>query len=593
MSVEKQTEDSPTSAIPQKIEQEKSSMEEASCNEEETVEITSPTSAGLDGVTETEMSVETEMVTSEARTWFAALSNEERVVALGFMDGPFLATLFDCSPWSANSPEKANAPVGEYQFLRRFDRDSYGPRNTLNAEDIGTTDRSMLMANSLWIYISKSATQVAHPFLPLFLPVDSGGLDWSHKVNLKEVKEKYAFFTKEMMKSDVGDESASSKLKSKDEGEVKKGTDEDGKERRLESDAFRIRSGSESQLGNVAKESGEATTTTKSVNEAVPPICDHMCVVFPSAFKFVSGKSVDERECIPYVTVKPTYLDASDGELLLSLDASARSLFGTPFLCNEFSQSRVSTAWLDRLARGSGATTKEVTEVSCFALLLSRLESAVWVAFEQQKRGSHVDSTTSVEIMTSSDRKLHRRRQQKDYAWAQETKVGGEERRQRRTFAEGSVPTVLMTDLMSHARASNILSVTVETAVLERLISPFTEAFFDTDFRAEPHNNLGSLFLTPLSWLARRRHERFDFARLDGAVDVTLRRIKEHGLSLTTEAETPAGVVSKQAPVQDVVEDEDAEKDCGPTAMPTKKKRKKRNKRRVSLPYLPRDRIEL
>jgi hypothetical protein len=119
MSVEKQSGDSPTSTISQQnVEQQQVPVKEEAVP---TVTMECPDASMATfrrDVSRRKVfgeELKAKAATETTRCWFDGLSSEERLWALSFSDGPFLATLLDLASWSsATGGTFPASSVGEY-----------------------------------------------------------------------------------------------------------------------------------------------------------------------------------------------------------------------------------------------------------------------------------------------------------------------------------------------------------------------------------------------------------------------------------------------------------------------------------------------
>jgi hypothetical protein len=344
----------------------------------------------------------------------------------------------------------------------------------------------------------------------------------------------------------------------------------------VDSDSCRIRGQSEEESSDWGNE------VTESVDSLgfVRAIFDQICVVFPSAFKHVSGTF--SGVLYPHVTMSPSFLEKTSGEeLLLAFDDVARVAFGTPFLHYESSASKSSFLMLFQRLVSSGDT-----EVPLYVLLLSRFQMAIFEKFEKhQKCLSETESVfVDVALLDSNEGK-----ELSSYESESSTIVQKEDE----DFQGGSQLISLMGDVASHAHAMDDLAVTIDTNTLKEFMAPFVSICF-TEGNSFSADRLEHLVLTPLSWLlhARQKNGAVDFEAWDIALQSALTRMRHHGSSakalpieLKEATSAPEDVVQENVPTETSTVSEagaSAGDDVTTSTVGDHKRKKKQRRRRVS-----------
>lgn len=352
----------------------------------------------------------------------------------------------------------------------------------------------------------------------------------------------------------------------------------------VDSASCRIRGQSEENFSDSGN--SEVTESVDSLG-FVLAIFDQICVVFPSAFKHVSGTFGGVH--YPYVTMSPSCLDKSSGEeLLLAFDVVARVAFGVPFLHHESNASKSSFLGLFQRPMPSG----EDIEVPLYAFLLSRFQIAVFEEFEKhQKYLSKTESVSvAVALLDSNESLLDSNESEELSSFESESSISVQ--KEVEDFRGGPQLFGLMGDVVSHAHAMDDLAVTIDTNTLKDFMAPFVSICFAEGNRFSS-DRLEHLVLTPLSWMlhARQKSGVVDFQALDIALHSALTRMSHHGSSseaslkeLLEATPAPEGISRVDFPTKTsaVSEIGAAEEDVTDTTAGDQKKKKKNRKRRVS-----------
>ena len=333
-----------------------------------------------------------------------------------------------------------------------------------------------------------------------------------------------------------------------------------------DSDAFRI----PSENASSAKAAQSTKPLKKELGKSPQMFLDHVCTLFPSLLKHVSGE-IDGDDHHPFVTINPVYLEnTSSEELILLLDAMGQEASKAPFLSKaktnnatigrEEKQSEEKTAendtqfWLDSLLANESGTHSEdsqSSEVPLYALLIARMEFAVFESYQKSKGRLQMFSEANKDESTA-------------YPKEGEGSVKSSSSQPKYVTAAliGDVRNCLR--LLKEGRPSSDQG-------LDEIMQPVVDAFLGGT--PSVLCSAESLLFTPLSWLAlsSKTGSGIDFASLDAAILSAL-----HQATSGTRPSKGSKDSSTVAPPE--------ESGAGPESVngQGKKKKKRKNRRKVS-----------
>jgi hypothetical protein len=222
-------------------------------------------------------------------------------------------------------------------------------------------------------------------------------------------------------------------------------------------------------------------------------VFDHAAIIFPSAFKHISGG----EESYPHVTVRPSYFATTgDEEQILALTESE-----TDFLHFENLDSENDPLdWLRRFYRLHGGDQAPLS-----SLLLARFESSIWESFLEFEhfKSRRQDSTRNLELGESA------------------TVTGINEVRRHLLSNLG--------DVLSHCGALNDLSMTIDSTTLSMFVSPFVDVCLPMNAASPKTNQIENVILVPMSWILSASELGVTLESLNDAVDICLKRMENHG----------------------------------------------------------------
>jgi hypothetical protein len=222
-------------------------------------------------------------------------------------------------------------------------------------------------------------------------------------------------------------------------------------------------------------------------------VFDHVAIIFPSAFKHISGG----EESHPHVTVRPSYFATTgDDEQLLALTESE-----TDFLHFESLNSKSDPLdWLRRFYRLHGGDQAPLS-----SLLLARFECSIWESFlefehyKSRRQGStrNLEPAESVTVTRVDEVRRHLL-----------SNLG---------------------DVLSHCGAMNDLSMTIDSTTLSMFVSPFVDVCLPKNSAPPTTNQIENVILVPMSWILSASRLGVTVDSLNDAVDTSLTRMENHG----------------------------------------------------------------
>jgi hypothetical protein len=222
-------------------------------------------------------------------------------------------------------------------------------------------------------------------------------------------------------------------------------------------------------------------------------VFDHVAIIFPSAFKHISGG----EESHPHVTVRPSYFATTgDEEQLLALTESEAD-----FLHFESLDSKSDPLdWLRRFYRLHGGDQAPLS-----SLFLARFECSIWESFLEFEhfKSRKQDSAKNLELGESA------------------TVTGVNEVRRHLLSNLG--------DVLSHCGAMNDLSMTIDSTTLSMFVSPFVDICLPKNATSSTTNQIENVILVPMSWILNANGLGVTLDSLNDAVDTSLTRMENHG----------------------------------------------------------------
>jgi hypothetical protein len=451
-------------------------------------------------------------ITAQARDWFTKLSSEERSGATSFSDGAFLRTfLAFASPWLQRTNEAENHRIsgsgggrkGEYCFYVILYETLRVVLVVGHMTDVAPLEDILLRItceNFINLLMQSNALQ------RFCFSVNT----WDTMVSIKEFETKY-----HELESSLKDTPKLANRKSSESCEVDElvvnpcvsvandFSTSDG-QTIVESDDFGIRNRVDSEA--VANELPGKSQGSSVDNAPLlrRQIFDQMVLIFPSVFKNIAGTT----EHTPHIVIRPSYFDyASDEEQFLAFTAHCGNQ--DSFLTFNFPSSGMNSSnWWRRISTNTD-TSEEDPSAPLSSFLTARLEWAAWESFlEFEFKGnapveglSSGTFTVDVLLLGDKDGRNHSRKHLLS----------------------------ILGDILSHCRAVNDLSLTIDSATLASFVSPLFDTClqWDCDVDRSILNNFEDLILTPFSWILRavEASSNVDLRDIDEALDLSLHRM--------------------------------------------------------------------
>ena len=262
-------------------------------------------------------------------------------------------------------------------------------------------------------------------------------------------------------------------------------------------DEFRIRRLQEYETSFI-RSMNEHPTRGIPVLTPLQHLLEEVAIIMPSVFRNITGSNTPN----PHLIIRPSYFDnVSDEEqfLILSTHSSDDNHSFLSFR-HDMTNDRNSLNWLRRMTSKDDPR-KPTTSLSSF--LLARFEWAAWesfLEFEFQKPSNETEHNESPLVEADGNSKNH--------------------------------VLSILGDVLSHCRAVNDRSLTIDSSTLESFVAPLVKTCFTDYPGTDPVtvDDVQHVILTPLSWVwfaSQRRtrcsHDVMD--DIDRAVESSLERM--------------------------------------------------------------------
>jgi hypothetical protein len=391
-------------------------------------------------------------------------------------------------------------------------------------------------------------------------------INWSESVLLSDVESTYSRFVERNNATDTAetatnygdDESTAQKLPVVSETEE---SASHGQPNTDPVDDFRIRQSlSVSDLSVVVDEVSAKSRVLSSAEEAtlqrddfpsIQSIFDHLSVVFPCVLELSSGSSVDDTTKHPYVTLQPSFLKKlKNEELFLALDAAMRTFSNDGFLSKETNLEFYNNPWLERLSSQTNNDAKSMStsldRLPMYAIVLARIELAVFDAYHEQLQVEPSDDATSLDPLPSAVEYRNvpgagiaddvvvvvvddeSSSSPKELATGATGHFAGSDsaKSRRSVFDMRQIENVVSYSKVLHGHTTSI-----SASTMRKLARPFVKVCFGS--KSNYHVDINHLVVMPLPWMMHARDNcqqdgrGIDFVHLDEALRGVLKALTD------------------------------------------------------------------
>jgi hypothetical protein len=265
----------------------------------------------------------------------------------------------------------------------------------------------------------------------------------------------------------------------------------------IESDEFRIRKPAVAESSSNASHGNSKVSFVDNAVLLRRQIFEQTVLIFPSVFKNIAGTT----EHTPYIVIRPSYFDnASDEEQFLAFTSHTGNQ--DSFLTLHFPSGNIAAFnWWHRIS--SNTDISEDSSIPLSSFLTARLEWAAWesfLEFEFNESNRAID----MQLMGAMDGVNHSRNHLLS----------------------------ILGDILSHGRAVNDLSLTIDSATLANFVAPLFNTCLQWDRGVDQFilNNFEDLILTPFTWILRavEASAEVNLHDIDEAIDLSLQRMDQH-----------------------------------------------------------------